>query len=73
MSEKQACHPEACAIQSCIMKNNYDESRCQKQIEALYRCCSNMYETAEREGKNPESDSCPLKSVVERRMKSFAK
>ncbi|PIB01591.1 hypothetical protein CB0940_00730 [Cercospora beticola] len=29
------CHPQACAIQDCIQKNNYKEEKCQKQIRVL--------------------------------------
>ncbi|KFX93935.1 hypothetical protein O988_06561 [Pseudogymnoascus sp. VKM F-3808] len=29
------CHPRACAIQNCIQKNNYDESKCKAEIDAL--------------------------------------
>ncbi|OWT35719.1 hypothetical protein J008_06491 [Cryptococcus neoformans] len=74
MSQSQDCQAEACEIQSCIQRNNYDESKCQSQIFALYKCCLNMYQTTEKEGtKPPESSACPLKEIVERRMKRFEK
>ncbi|WVQ84248.1 hypothetical protein IAT38_006400 [Cryptococcus sp. DSM 104549] len=74
MAPPQDCQAEACNIQSCLTRNNYDESRCQSYVEALYRCCSEMYKTAERDGsKVPESTACPLKDIVERRLKRFEK
>ncbi|KFY90914.1 hypothetical protein V498_05757 [Pseudogymnoascus sp. VKM F-4517 (FW-2822)] len=73
------CHPRACAIQSmsrsrngdfalthppdCIQKNNYDESKCKAEIDALYECCNAFYEkngdaaktTAPNEFLNPQA------------------
>ncbi|KAK9475690.1 hypothetical protein V1514DRAFT_339329 [Lipomyces japonicus] len=37
------CHKEACAIQNCLQRWRYDESKCTDAIDALYACCSNMY------------------------------
>ncbi|WVQ65455.1 uncharacterized protein L199_003631 [Kwoniella botswanensis] len=67
MPAPQDCQEEACAIQSCLTKNNYNESACSSYVEALYRCCQKMYEsTNDNESK---STACPIRSVVERKMK----
>lgn len=39
-SEKEPCKTEACLIQECLSKNDFDHSRCTKQIDKLKRCCS---------------------------------
>lgn len=33
------CHAEACDIQFCLSKNNYQQAACQEAIQALIRCC----------------------------------
>ncbi|KAK9463246.1 uncharacterized protein V1516DRAFT_667254 [Lipomyces oligophaga] len=38
------CHAEACAIQDCLRRTNYNESRCTAAIDALYACCKAMYD-----------------------------
>ena len=66
----------ACAIQTCLSKNGYQDSKCQDSVRALYECCTNMYARLREEGKDLEkdrSDSCPLPYVVERRMKAMSK
>jgi hypothetical protein len=41
-------------------------------VEALYKCCDNMYKTADKEGGDvPKSTACPIRSVVERKMKAI--
>ncbi|KAG9639599.1 hypothetical protein KCU95_g10559, partial [Aureobasidium melanogenum] len=55
------CHPRACAIQDCIQKNGYDESKCQKQIDALYECCNAFYE---KNGDSASTVSCPKAGLL---------
>ncbi|WVW85088.1 hypothetical protein I302_107125 [Kwoniella bestiolae CBS 10118] len=72
MPAPQDCQEEACAIQSCLTKNNYNESACSAYVESLYRCCQKMYAAADREGRSAEeskSTACPIRSVVERKMR----
>lgn len=33
---------KACAIQDCLEKNDYQESKCSKQLEALHKCCKEL-------------------------------
>ncbi|ESA43998.1 DUF1903-domain-containing protein [Neurospora crassa] len=64
------CHPRACAIQNCLTRNGFDESKCQKQIDALYECCNAFYE------KNSESAStvsCPKASLLRLKMEQRKK
>ncbi|KAK3833663.1 MAG: p8 MTCP-1 [Linnemannia gamsii] len=51
----QPCHKQACAIQACLTKNNYQESRCQNVIEQLQKCCQDLIDAG---GSSP---SCPTK------------
>lgn len=60
------CYPRACAIQSCLQKSGFDQSKCEGLIDDLYRCCAKFYQ---QRGTDAEADSCPIPSVVERRIK----
>ncbi|CDK28338.1 unnamed protein product [Kuraishia capsulata CBS 1993] len=64
------CKPQACAIQDCLKKANYDESKCTKVIDQLYLCCTKFY--AEN-GEEVRSPCCPtpklLKFKIEQRKK----
>lgn len=60
------CHPQACAIQACIQKNNYDEAKCQRQIDALYECCNKFYQ---KEGDDASTVSCPKASLLRLKMR----
>ncbi|KAI9234277.1 MAG: hypothetical protein BYD32DRAFT_423913 [Podila humilis] len=59
MSEQpQPCHKQACAIQSCLTKNNYQESRCRDVIEKLQQCCQALIDAG---GSSP---SCPVQKYT---------
>ncbi|PWZ03686.1 DUF1903-domain-containing protein [Testicularia cyperi] len=60
------CYPKACAIQSCLQKSGYNQAKCEHLIDDLYRCCVRFYK---QRGLKAEADSCPIPSVVERRIK----
>ncbi|KAG9444108.1 hypothetical protein H6P81_015448 [Aristolochia fimbriata] len=36
---KEPCKKEACDIQACLTKNNFNPQRCLKVIELLQSCC----------------------------------
>ncbi|KAF5845252.1 hypothetical protein GGP41_001289 [Bipolaris sorokiniana] len=55
------CHPRACAIQNCIQRNNYNEEKCRKEVDALYECCNAFYE---KQGVNASTVSCPKYSLL---------
>ena len=38
-SKRDACKSEACAIQDCLAKNDYDMSKCQDKVDKLKKCC----------------------------------
>jgi len=63
------CHPRACAIQSCLTKNNYDEAKCRAQVDALYECCNAFYD---EKGDGAKSVSCPKASLLRLKMKQRA-
>ncbi|GAQ81255.1 hypothetical protein KFL_000750230 [Klebsormidium nitens] len=35
----QPCHAQACAIQKCLSKNNFDSHKCIDTIQKLLACC----------------------------------
>ncbi|CAJ0745231.1 6084_t:CDS:10 [Entrophospora sp. SA101] len=53
--KEESCHKEACAIQACLQKNNYQESKCQESINQLYQCCEKLLKSG------GESASCSKK------------
>ncbi|KZF26322.1 DUF1903-domain-containing protein [Xylona heveae TC161] len=64
--EENACHPQACAIQDCLSKSNYNEDKCKRQIDALYECCNTFYQ---QHGDNASSVSCPKAGLLRLKMK----
>ncbi|CDO52380.1 similar to Saccharomyces cerevisiae YMR194C-B CMC4 Protein that localizes to the mitochondrial intermembrane space via the Mia40p-Erv1p system [Geotrichum candidum] len=63
---KQPCHAQACAIQGCLKKSNYNEARCTKAIDALYACCLDFYNA------NPpgaKTVSCPYPELLDLKIK----
>ncbi|KAK7988016.1 37S ribosomal protein rsm25 [Apiospora arundinis] len=60
------CHPRACAIQNCLTKNNYNESKCQELVDALYECCDAFYR---KKGDDATSASCPKADLLRLKMK----
>ncbi|KAH6689230.1 hypothetical protein F5X68DRAFT_78409 [Plectosphaerella plurivora] len=60
-TRKPACHRRACAIQSCLTKNGYDEAKCQSTVLALYKCCSDFYN---EHGDSARSPSCPKPDLL---------
>ncbi|TGZ84471.1 DUF1903-domain-containing protein [Ascodesmis nigricans] len=63
------CFPRACAIQSCLRRNQYNEARCTEVIDALYDCCAAMYQ---REGLAEKNVCCPKRPLLELKMKQRA-
>ncbi|KAF2722783.1 DUF1903-domain-containing protein [Polychaeton citri CBS 116435] len=63
------CHPRACAIQTCIQKNNFNEEKCQREIDALYECCNQFYQ---RNGDEASTVSCPKANLLRLKMKQRA-
>lgn len=39
-SKRDACKTEACAIQDCLAKNDYDMNKCKDKVDKLKDCCS---------------------------------
>ncbi|KAI1094182.1 DUF1903-domain-containing protein [Rostrohypoxylon terebratum] len=66
LESQPACHPRACAIQDCLTKNNYNEAKCSRFIDALYECCDAFYR---RHGDNATSASCPKASLLRLKLK----
>jgi mature T-cell proliferation 1 neighbor protein len=40
MTVKDRCQKQACAIQDCLKKNNYNEAYCFDAIEYMRKCCA---------------------------------
>ncbi|KAG9296185.1 hypothetical protein G9A89_014777 [Geosiphon pyriformis] len=49
------CYKEACAIQTCFGKNNFQESKCEDVIQKLGECCEKLLKSG------GVSVSCPAK------------
>ncbi|KAI8147659.1 hypothetical protein BJV82DRAFT_596409 [Fennellomyces sp. T-0311] len=41
-SKMPPCQKYACDIQDCLSKNNYQESKCERAIQALRQCCEEL-------------------------------
>ncbi|KAJ2617298.1 hypothetical protein H4S08_000399 [Coemansia sp. RSA 1365] len=42
MSDKPACQDEACQLQDCLWKNDFQEARCKRTLQALEKCCNEL-------------------------------
>jgi len=62
------CHSRACAIQDCLSKNSYDESKCTVQVKALYECCRAFYDA---HGDDAKSVSCPKANLLRLKLKQM--
>ncbi|XP_017960189.1 cx9C motif-containing protein 4 isoform X1 [Drosophila navojoa] len=38
-SNKDPCKPFACAIQACLVENNFQEHKCSEVLERMRLCC----------------------------------
>jgi hypothetical protein len=55
-----ACKKQACAIQFCLQRRNYQESRCADVIRGYYDCCRSVTRAAEAMREAPrEPDRSP--------------
>ncbi|KAL3232291.1 Cx9C motif-containing protein 4, mitochondrial [Nakaseomyces bracarensis] len=64
MGLDNTCQKEACKIQDCLLKNNYNETRCAGLIDALYKCCNQFYNDHPGE----KSRCCPQPHLLELKM-----
>lgn len=60
--DEQQCKPQACAIQDCLKRRRYDESKCTAAIDALYACCAKFYR---EQGRDASSVCCPRADLLE--------
>lgn len=44
MPTADPCQKEACNIQSCLQKNNYQEEKCAAQLRAMLDCCRKYFD-----------------------------
>lgn len=65
-ADKNECKPFACAIQDCLQKNGYNESKCTKVIDELYKCCKKFYE---QNGPEAQSVCCPKFNLLQLKLK----
>ncbi|KAI5953942.1 CMC4 [Candida margitis] len=58
----QTCKAKACAIQDCLLRNGYNESKCTTYIDDLYKCCKEFYE---EHGSDAKSVCCPKFNLLQ--------
>lgn len=66
--EENPCKPLACAIQTCIQRNQFQQEKCEHLIRNLYHCCDTYYE---RHGRDKEYASCPKPSKVDEKLRQW--
>ncbi|SCU99134.1 LAFA_0G22188g1_1 [Lachancea sp. 'fantastica'] len=55
------CKPQACAIQACLTKTGFDESKCTQVIDQLYECCTKFYQ---EKGGDARTPCCPIPRLL---------
>ncbi|CAR30129.1 Cx9C motif-containing protein 4, mitochondrial [Lachancea thermotolerans] len=63
------CKPQACAIQGCLTKTGFDESKCSHLIDSLYECCSKFYNERGADARTP---CCPVPSLLRLKLEQRA-
>ena len=54
LRRRHLCQFEACAIQTCLKNNGFQEGECAKEIEAMKECCRSVeYKSYICDGFNP--------------------
>lgn len=76
---EQPCLTKACAIQTCLFNNDYNEDKCILDIMNLYKCCSSYYDLKKKEFPNsppeelPLTTSCPKYTVLIKKIETLEK
>ena len=39
---KDPCQRQACAIQDCLKKNNFQEEKCHEELQLMLECCKTV-------------------------------
>ncbi|KAJ4983032.1 hypothetical protein SVAN01_11489 [Stagonosporopsis vannaccii] len=53
----------------CIQKNNFDEGKCRKEVDALYECCNAFYK---EKGDDARCVTCPKPDLLRIKLKQRA-
>lgn len=56
----KTCHSD------CLTRNNYNEAKCEKFVDALYECCQAFYE---KNGEHAQTVSCPKFDLLKLKIK----
>lgn len=64
--DQNTCKSYACAIQDCLQANGYNESKCTKVIDELYKCCKQFYVD---NGPDALSVCCPKFNLLQSKLK----
>ncbi|AQZ10915.1 CMC4 (YMR194C-B) [Zygosaccharomyces parabailii] len=59
------CKPQACAIQNCLLSNDYNEAKCDHLVDDLYRCCQRFYQDTKGQERTP---CCPQPDLLKLKM-----
>lgn len=60
------CGQYAEILADCLAKNSYQQEKCQKQVDELYKCCNAFYA---RQGDDASTVSCPKAGLLRLKMK----
>ncbi|ETV74654.1 hypothetical protein H257_10782 [Aphanomyces astaci] len=67
MVYQRACRQKACAIQMCLSRHKYQESKCQAEIDAYKACCTKARgrDEASRQQRHDASASSSINATNE--------
>ncbi|CCD31341.1 mitochondrial intermembrane space protein, mature-T-Cell Proliferation I type ortholog, unknown biological role Cmc4 [Schizosaccharomyces pombe] len=63
------CQKEACNLQSCIQRNQYNQGNCEKFVNDLLLCCKRWYDKNSLTG-NEAPHTCPELKPLLRQLSS---
>lgn len=68
MSESDnPCQAQACDIQACIQRHQFQQDKCEHLVQKLYKCCANFYQ---ERGRDARCVSCPRPDILDKKLSS---
>jgi len=73
LSDNPPCQAEACAIQTCLAQNSYNQEKCDGVLEKLYACCNELYKRNPKPpGMSDEEEAQKLRAGKGEKGKDFS-